>query len=90
MFPKEKHQKNMMHADIAMNFNATNVLQAKEQYDTKIKKNNVIIRGRQEDEQEHALSLAKNIAISFEDHFAMQDVTKYVPHVPYRATIMDI
>ena len=48
-FLEEKHQKNMMLVDLVMNFIATNVLEAKEQYDTRIRKNDVLIKGMQED-----------------------------------------
>ena len=48
-FLEEKHQKNMMLVDLVMNFIATNVLDTKERSDTRIRKNNVLIKGMQED-----------------------------------------
>lgn len=53
---------------------------AKEKYEVEKRKNNVVIRGMQEDESENALSLSENITKFFEDHFAMHDVVVYAAH----------
>ena len=42
--------KTIVHANLAMNSNTTNVQDAKEQYEIERRKNNVVIRGMLEDE----------------------------------------
>ena len=53
---------------------------AKEQYEIERRKNNVVIRGIEEDESENALSLSQKITKFFEEHFAMSDVAVYAAH----------
>ena len=60
--------------------NTMDVLDAKEQYEIERRKNNIVIRGMQENETENALSLGENITKFFEDHFAMRDVIVYAAH----------
>ena len=60
--------------------NTMDVLDAKEQYEIERRKNNIVIRGMQENEIENALSLGQNITKFFEDHFAMRDVIVYATH----------
>ena len=56
---------------LQMHSNTMDGLDAKEQYEIEKIKNNIVIRGMQEDEIENALSLAGNITKFFEDHFAI-------------------
>ena len=51
--------------------NNMEVLNANEQYEIEKRKNNIVIRGMQENETGNALSLGENITKFFEDHFAM-------------------
>ena len=60
--------------------NTMDMLDAKEQYEIEKRKNNIVIRGMQENETENLLSLAENITKFFEDHFAMRDVIVYAAH----------
>ena len=65
---------------LQMHSNTMDGLDAKEQYEIEKIKNNIVIRGMQEDEIENALSLAGNITKFFEDHSAIWDVILYAAH----------